>query len=122
MNPRFQTIHHAGIQTILTAVAQNKALVGRIGAVIEEGIIKFALAELTVRLDEHALLRHVQRVLTHDAETNALRNLQLSVFISVFQPCGEPVFLTVRRILKPRRGCALVDIRSVGKCAVFFVP
>ena len=119
---RFQTVQHAGVQAVLTAVAQNEALVGRERAVVEQGIVKFALAELAVRLDIQALLRHIQRILAHHAEADALRDLKLSVFVSVFHPAAEPVLLAERGFFEPRPVvCFGVNVRAVGERAIFLV-
>ena len=119
---RLHAVQHAGELAVLTAVSQHEAGVGFVGAVLKERVVKAALAVLAIRLDVQALLRHVQRVLAHDAERHALADLLHAVVVIVLHPAAKPVLLAVGRVLEPRRGLVDVHLRAVGEHAVFLVP
>ena len=118
---RLQAVQHARVQAVLAAVAQHKARIAREVPVLKERVVEAAHAELAVRLDIQALLRHVQRILAHHAETHALTELLHAVLVVILDPAGEPVLRPVGRVL-PRTLFGHVVIRSLGEHAVFLVP
>ena len=77
---------------------------------------------MTICLDVKALLRHVQRILAHDAEGHALRNLLYAAFVIELNPTAEPVLLAVSGVFEPGRRLVDIHVGTRGEHACFFVP
>ena len=115
-------VNHAGEQAVLTAVSQYKAGIRLERTILKQCIVETAFAVLAVSLDVEALLRHIQRELSHDTERHALGKLLCAVLVVVFYPAAKPVLLPVGSVFPRRVLRFAVEARTIGEHARLVVP